>query len=533
VTVPALRPDDVRAVLRARQELALIDVRPEAIFAVGHPLFAASVTLDRLEVDILDCVPRLSTPVVVYGEGGADEIEALRRLGELGYDDVHLLEGGLDGWREAGGELFADVNAPSKAFGELVALEADTPLIDPGDLRQLLDDDADVVVLDARRWDEYQAMSIPKAISVPGAELVRVVGAIAPDPSTLVVVQCAGRTRSLIGAQSLIDAGVVNPVVALRNGTIGWTLAGFSLEHGRRQAAPPVPLDVSRPAGAAARRVAAAAGVDRITADDLENLRGDSRRTVYRFDVRSGDEFVLGHVPGFRPVAGGQLVQETDRYAPVRGAVIVLSDDDGVRADMTAAWLAQMGWNVAVLEPTPLERVERGEWHRHVPLPPAVNWLPAELVAKAIEDKTAVVVDVDSSTRYRTGHIPGSLWARRSPLSGLQGRVSLDVARTPAIVVTSHDDVLTAFACRDLALATSGHVAGLRGGTGGWLSTGRPLEPGPGTQLCPATDVYRRPYEGTDVDSAAMQAYLEWEYGLVAQLRRDDTHGFWVGAARR
>jgi len=39
---------------------------------------------------------------------------------------------------------------------------------------------------------------------------------------------------------------------------------------------------------------------------------------------------------------------------------------------------------------------------------------------------------------------------------------------------------------------------------------------------------YRRPYEGTDVKESAMQAYLDWEYGLVEQLRRDATHGFFV-----
>ena len=41
-------------------------------------------------------------------------------------------------------------------------------------------------------------------------------------------------------------------------------------------------------------------------------------------------------------------------------------------------------------------------------------------------------------------------------------------------------------------------------------------------------DRYRRPYEGTDNSAEAMQAYLEWEYGLVDQLARDGTHGFRV-----
>ena len=44
----------------------------------------------------------------------------------------------------------------------------------------------------------------------------------------------------------------------------------------------------------------------------------------------------------------------------------------------------------------------------------------------------------------------------------------------------------------------------------------------------PRTDRYRRPYEGTDNPREAMQGYLDWEFGLIAQLERDGTHGFRV-----
>ena len=85
--------------------------------------------------------------------------------------------------------------------------------------------------------DEFNRMSIPGGINCPGAELTHRIAALAPDPATTVVVNCAGRTRSILGAQSLRHAGVPNPVVALRNGTMGWHLAGFELEHGQDRAA--------------------------------------------------------------------------------------------------------------------------------------------------------------------------------------------------------------------------------------------------------------------------------------------------------
>jgi rhodanese-related sulfurtransferase len=238
---------------------------------------------------------------------------------------------------------------PSKSFGELVESQCHTPSLAAEEVKALLDAGTDMVVLDARRFDEYNTMSIPGAISVPGAELVLRARALAPDPKTRVIVNCAGRTRSIIGTQSLVNAGLPNPVAALRNGTIGWTLAGQALDHGQARRAGPVDEATHRAALSRARQVADSAGVRRITLNALNTLE-EPGRTLYRFDVRHPEEYAGGHVRGFSSAPGGQLVQETDVFAPVRGARIALIDDDGVRASMTASWLAQMGWEVYVID---------------------------------------------------------------------------------------------------------------------------------------------------------------------------------------
>jgi rhodanese-related sulfurtransferase len=519
----------VRAALVGRREIALLDVREEQRFAEAHPLFAASLPLGRIELEILDRVPRRSTTIVVYDDrDGLAECAAVR-LEDLGYRAVALLEDGLRGWHAGGGELFRDVNVPSKAFGELVEARRHTPSISPDDLKSLLDAGADLVVLDARRFEEYQTMSIPTAVSVPGAELVYRIDGLARGPETLVVVNCAGRTRSIIGAQSLVNAGIPNRVAALRNGTIGWTLANLPLEHGQSRRAAHVTADGAARAQAMARVVAAKAGVDRIAVGRLDEWAADPDRTLYRFDVRSPEEFAAGHLRGFRSAPGGQLVQETDLFAPVRGARIVLSDNDGVRADMTASWLAQMGWDVHVLEDWLTGSLETGSWRPALPLVPASPTITPAALATDIDTAGTVVLDFALSTEYYRGHIAGAWLTSRTLLQ----EAMRAVPKTDRYVVTSPDGVLAGFAAHDMRALTGAEVLVLAGGTDRWRAEERLCETGPSRLAGPVLDRYKRPYEGTDSPASAMQSYLEWEYGLVAQLERDGTHGFVVLELRR
>jgi rhodanese-related sulfurtransferase len=407
--LPTVTPFHIRSALLLRDEIALLDVRHEAMFATGHPLFAANMAADRIALEAETRLPRKDVSVVVYDAGEGLAARAADRLTALGYTNVRALEGGLGAWQAAGFELFQDVNSYAKAFGELVESRRHTPSLSAEEVSALIASKANIQILDVRRFDEYATMNIPGSISVPGAELVLRAGRAAPDPDTTIIVNCAGRTRSIIGTQSLINAGVTNKVRALRNGTIGWTLAKQDLEHGSGRRGE---IGAFEGAEANARDVAYRAGVKRITMAEMATLEAQTHRTLYRFDVRDALEYAAGHIPGFRHYPGGQLVQEIDMAAPVRGARIVLTDDRSVRADMTASWLAQMGWETYVLD----------------------------------------------------------------------------------------------------------------GGYDGALEVKPPLvwpKPDPAHR-------YRRPYEGTDVNASAMQAYLDWEYGLVEQLRRDATHGFFV-----
>jgi rhodanese-related sulfurtransferase len=517
----------VRAALLAREEIALLDVREEDPFAQSHPLWAANLPLSKLELEAWGRVPRRDTPVVVYDDGEGLAERAAERLASLGYTRVHLLEGGLAGWQAAGGELFRDVNVPSKSFGELVESKRHTPSLAAEEVQALLDRKADVVVLDARRFDEYHTMNIPGSTSVPGGELVLRARELAPDPATRVIVNCAGRTRSIIGTQSLVNAGLPNPVAALRNGTIGWTLAGQTLEQGaaRRFAAGVTP-EHHTAAREAAIDVARRAGVIWVTPPALALWLQDAGRTTYRFDVRTPEEYVAGHRQGFRSAPGGQLVQETDVHAPVRGARIVLADDDGVRAPMAASWLAQMGWQVAVLDagaPSSVE-LETGADSAPRPAPPAVRTVLPATLADWLATGDTEVIDVTASANYVARHVPGAWFAVRSQLAA----VLQQVGAPRRIVFTCGSSLLARFAAHDAQALTGSEVWVLEGGTAAWAAAGLPVESGETRLGSPRIDRYRRPYEGTGNAAEAMQAYLDWEFGLVEQLGRDGTHHFHV-----
>jgi rhodanese-related sulfurtransferase len=519
---PAISPHDLRAMLADAGELALLDVREELIFSRDHLLHARSLPASRLELRIARLVPRRATRIVLVDDGDDLAARAAATLAGLGYSDAAVLDGGIAAWTAAGFELFSGINVPSKAFGEFVEHADATPSIGAEELERLLRERADVVVLDSRPFDEYSRMSIPTGIDVPGAELVLRVRDLAPSPATTVVVNCAGRTRSIIGAQSLINAGVPNKVVALRNGTMGWNLAGFTCDSGQTRRAPDASADALAWARSAAARVAERFGVTRIEPATLARFRGDPERTLYLFDVRDPDEYAAGHVAGSVSAPGGQLVQATDQYVGTLGARIVLLDDKEVRALMTASWLRQMGFrDVFVLAQAGAERGQPVEPVPGLDRRPQLAIDATGLVDLLARD-AATVIDLSLSRAYRRGHIAGAWFAIRA-------RFKQALAVIPArecFVLTSEDGRLADLAAPELAALTERPVRYLKGGNTAWQAAGHPLTAADAHMADEPIDVWLRPYERAGGVREGMIEYLTWETDLPERIARDGTADF-------
>jgi hypothetical protein len=514
-------PAALRQALADGEEIAVLDVREAGVFAHRHILFAAPAPAWRLEQLIDRLVPRRGTRIVLVDGDGTLAHEAAAKLVRLGWPNVSVLEGGTEGWAAEGLEIFSGTNVPSKAFGEVIEHEKHTPWITSDELGARVQRGDNIVVVDSRTPEEFAAFSLPFALSVPGAELVYRIGEIAPDPQTLVVVNCAGRTRSIVGAQTLIDAGIPNPVVSLRNGTMDWLLTGRRLAHGRRTPLPEPGAVALVTARERAASVAQRAGVQSIDAAELARFESEAtERTLYRFDVRTREEYPAGHLPGWRWAPGGQLVQATDEYAATRGARIVLADWDGVRALTTGAWLAQLGWEVFTYVPPTLATLEVGAepvrvLASHAPAPQ----LSVQQAQELLGEGRAIVFDVDSRPAFEKQHIAGARFAVPDRLP------SFVQALPPAqvVVLTSPDGVLARSVAAELAARTGRDVRSVVGGTSAWAAAGLPLGQGDADVLTGDDDQWYSPYAHRDLGlrDAGFRAYLDWELGLVGQLERD------------
>jgi rhodanese-related sulfurtransferase len=513
------------------RELAVLDAREDGEFGTSHLFWATPCALSKCEVRARALLPRLTVRIccVDDGRGLAESLAAW--LEEIGCADVAVLDGGTKAWATAGYELFSGVNVPSKAFGEWVEHHYGTDSVDAPELKSWIDAGRNIVVLDSRTHEEFVRMSIPTGISVPGGELVYRIGDIAPDPATLVVVNCAGRTRSIMGAESLRRAGIPNKVVALRNGTMGWELAGFRCDRGRTERFTPGKPKTAAIALRRAQAFAESSGVGVIGAIDLARFEDDPDRTLYVLDVRDPAEYRAGHRPGSISAPGGQLVQATDQWIGVRNARIVLVDDSGVRSRMAGAWLRQMGHRDVFVVDGGLEAI-RATGRERLSVPELDAKAPtidvSGLVALLDTGDNTVVIDLARSIEFREGHIPGALWGVRTRLGALKPQL----AAARHVVITSPDGVIARLAVNEVHSLCKAEVRVLEGGTDAWRAFGRPLvkdRTTPPDEAC--IDSYLRAYDRNSGVEEAMQAYLVWEIELANQIKRDDTVAFGVGEA--
>lgn len=523
-------PRDIAAatlhhLLEAGSTLALIDVREHGEYNQAHIPGASALPRRMIEAGMERLVPCKGVQVIICDDRGPRAALAATTLERMGYRRVAVLDGGVNRWASDGYPTEWGMNVASKDFGERVEVVHRVPTITADELHARMRRGDDLVILDTRTPEEYGRFCIPGGRSVPGGELALRITDIARErPGATLVVNCAGRTRSIIGARLLqrMDLPDVD-VVSLRNGTSGWMLAGLELERGAGRVELPDPSAQGRAAAEAfGRRVAEEDGVRMLSADDLAAVMGRAEQEcVYLIDVRGAAEFASGHIPGFRWFPGGQAVQRADDVAAVRNGSIVFICDGIARAAVAASWYRQMGFPNVYAVDGGVTACRAAGWQLETGMAEVEPWglaearaktpacSPSELHARSSGERRPVVLFVGTSNQFAAAHVPGARWLSRS---WLEPRVeSLAPDRAVPIVTTDVDGGGAPLAAQSLREMGYADVSFLDGGMTAWMEAGLPVEQGLSGVMQPPDDVV---VMGPDRGHADMIHYLRWEEAL-------------------
>ncbi|MBI4198844.1 MAG: sulfurtransferase [Chloroflexi bacterium] len=518
----AITPQQIKALLDSTQAYALIDVRERGEFNQRQIFGATNLPRRDLEFHMARLVPVKGTPIVVCDEGGPRAALAAATLEGMGYADVSALEGGLAAWARAGYDLAEGTNTPSKEFGERVLVQKRVPEITVEEYQERVAHGERFILIDTRTPEEFKRGTLPDSRNVPNGELPLRITDVIGGRDLPLVIHCGGRTRSIIGAQTLREMGVKNPLVALKNGAMGWLLAGLKLQAGVE----PEPLPQPSPQGLAeaerfARRLAAGSRIPFLPVAQLQRvLARKDVDTVYLVDVRTAEEYQEGHIPGFQWVPGGQAIQRTDEIVAVRAGHVILACDGRARAGVVAWWYKEMGLpNVSVLDGGATAWARAG-----LPLEKGVPEVtpfglaearrnarfltPAALKAALEGPNPPFVLDLETSRDYAGGHVPGSTWLPRGWLEPRIGQLASD--KRTAVVLACNDGALSTLAASALGSVGYSYVAVLEGGRAAWARAGLPLEKSMGGYVGQPDDIVALTYG----DRARMEYYLAWEEAL-------------------
>ncbi|MEO7368347.1 MAG: rhodanese-like domain-containing protein [Gemmatimonadaceae bacterium] len=522
--IRSIAPETMQYLIEQRSMHALLDVREHGEYNLAHIAGSTSVPRRTLEFAIGGLVPCKTVQVIVCDDNCERASLAGRTMETIGYTRVAVLEGGINSWASKGLPTQWGMNVLGKDFGEHQEVRHHVPTMHPDELSQRIERGQPVVMLDTRTVEEYRRHCIPGGRSMPGVELALRIGDIRRDhPDSLIVVNCAGRTRSIMGTRLLQRMGIAD-VVGLKNGTSGWFLAGKTLEEGadRTELGTPSPQSVQA-AEIFARRIAAEDGVRILTADQLDlRLNRLADECTYLIDVRTAQEYEVGHIPGFVHFAGGQAVQRVEDAAPVRSANIIFCCNGVARSFIAASWFRQMGFaTVFALDggigawAASGRRLETGTGAATVDATlmqkavPAID--PLELHSRLGHNASLLVLHVGTSGEFASGHVPGSHWLSRSWLD-LRIRALAPVL-TKGIVVTAADPTAAYLAAVTLCRMGYSDIAQLVDGIRGWRAAGLPIETGL-SGVMQAPDDLLPPPTGPKRSHADMINYLRWEEAL-------------------
>ncbi|TDD11682.1 hypothetical protein E1292_03960 [Nonomuraea deserti] len=512
---------------------ALLDVRERGEYALGQIPGSCPLPRGLIEICLEQLVPWKNIPLVLYSNTGHRSGLAAQTCRELGYQDVRVLAGGMNRWAEEGRAPVYGVNVIGKTFGERLSVTDQVQQLDPDEIADLAAG-SQAFIFDARTASEYAKGHIPGAFHVPGGELVPTLynsGIDGLGSDHPIVVHCAGRTRSIVGAYLLKRAGF-SKVFALRNGTMAWVMSGRELSvEASPWNSPMITEDGPARAAAFAADFVHDTQAFPIQAAEVRTSveRGEA---CYIIDVRLAEEYVAGHVPGAVSCPAGQLANAVDEHIGVRDALLVCYSNDETRARIGAGLLSRIGYRRVAWLAGGLEEWSRDggavvAGHPQAYLDdlsfsrPDIRTIDADRLQAQLLRCSRVLVDVRRSSEYALSHVPGSVWV---PRGDLERRIGAYAAPGTPLAVASDRELRSTLAARTLLGMGYQDVVVLEGGVNRWAAAGNPVEEGldgADVSLAEAKEdaelVARRP-KLLERSREDMVRYLDWEERLGAEL---------------
>ena len=525
--IDTINPSDIESWCDTHHNRALIDVNEFGEFIMGHAPHFVCIPRGHLPERMRYLIPDSDTAVLLMCSDGRRSARAAAEVRALGYRSVTVVDGGLATYTGAGMPIEQGSNVLGKRFGELLAAQEDVEQLTPRQVDELAAN-GPVALFDVRTTREFEGEGhLPGAVSAPGHRVAHDVSALRrKQPDTPVILNCAGRTRSIVAAEKLSALGI-QKVYALQNGTMAWLLDGRELDSRRADGddaiseSPDLDADL---ATAAARLAQQQQLVSESAGDLMARLRRGE--PLYLVDVRAPADFSASTIPGARSCPDGQLTNQADDVMAVRSTPVYCFSTVDVQAILAARTLAGMGFEqvrwirggfrawVADSLPTQPGRV---------PMPPPVTPHEALFLQNAADLASSgslrtgnQVVDVRSVSAFVAEHVPGATWIPFGLLD-LDAGEHLDTSR-PILLIGDHD---TAAARGARLLADLGFQAcGLRGGIASWVKAGLAVESGADGNNIDMTAAR----EEVDIvgfgpvelrrTKADMRRYLEWEIAL-------------------
>lgn len=510
---------------------ALLDVRERGEYALGQIPGSCPLPRGLIEICLERMVPWREVPLVLYSNAEHRSVLAAQTCLRLGYRDVRVLGGGIHQWSANGRSPAYGVNVIGKTFGERLSVTDEVQQLTPDEVAAL-SESGNTLIFDARTASEYAKGHIPGAYNVPGGQLVPTVfdaGIERADRSAPIIVHCAGRTRSIVGAYLLRQAGFDN-VFALRNGTMAWVMSGRELD---REPRPWIAPDTGAEGSARSARFAHefVRGTHAYPIPESElPAAADSHQPCYLIDVRMVDEYTAGHIPGALSCPAGQLANAVDEQLAVRDALLVCYSGTETRAKIGAGLLARIGYRrVAWLTgglsdwEGPVETGDPNAYLDDLAFSRSdVRTIGGAELAAVLRDGTGTLLDVRRSSEYALSHIPGSVWI---PRGDLERRIGAHASADAQLIVASDRELRSTLAARTLLDLGHRNVSVLEGGINAWISAGRPTEEGldgADVSLAEAKEdaelVARRP-RLLERNRDDMVRYLDWEERLGTEMQ--------------